>query len=146
MKNQQYGMQVESSTYLWDVEKLMEKVDPSAEESVPLDFFDLDVWVWGTDKPQDHILRIFQADLSYPILVWDKQILDGYHRLIKAHLEGRSSIRVLKIKELPSPDDVVGIDGDYEDPSFTCRDILEIISLTKMCIEGYPNRHPIDGI
>lgn len=62
--------------------------------------------VWGDWSPQDvlnkptlkkyadDMKRIKEADLSYPILMNTKgKILDGYHRVAKAVLEGESSIK-----------------------------------------------------
>jgi len=36
--------------------------------------------------------RIHKADLSYPIIVTGINIVDGYHRIAKAYLEGRKEI------------------------------------------------------
>ena len=48
-----------------------------------------------------HMARIRAADLAYPIHVTDKggrtTVLDGFHRLTKAHLEGRPSIDAMRL-------------------------------------------------
>ena len=49
----------------------------------------------GMKKYQENAERIKEADLSYPIIVTEKHvIIDGYHRLAKAYLEGKKDIKV----------------------------------------------------
>lgn len=49
----------------------------------------------GMKKYQENAERIKAADLSYPIIVTEKHvIIDGYHRLAKAYLEGKKDIKV----------------------------------------------------
>ena len=62
--------------------------------------------VWGTHAPADvlkrptlkkyaeNIQRIKDADLSYPIFMTSKyQIIDGYHRFLKAIQKGETSLK-----------------------------------------------------
>ena len=44
-------------------------------------------------KYKDHMRRIKQADLKYPIIVYDKFVIDGVHRLTKAYLEKKKIIK-----------------------------------------------------
>ena len=79
---------------------------------VPLSKFrELDEAVWQAEamtvrEVADHAQRILEADLSYPVIVsatgW---IMDGCHRLAKAHLEGRKTILAVFFEEDPPPDD-----------------------------------------
>jgi hypothetical protein len=77
--------------------------------SVPIDVFipQLDEKVWGDWSPLDVINnmnlkkykedaeQIQKADLSYPVIVTGKyKIVDGYHRVAKAYLEGKMYIDV----------------------------------------------------
>ena len=49
----------------------------------------------GMKKYQENAEQIKAADLSYPIIVTEKHvIIDGYHRLAKAYLEGKKDIKV----------------------------------------------------
>lgn len=49
--------------------------------------------------------RVNDTSLDYPIILDDKgQITDGYHRLCKAILEGRETIKAIRMLEMPSPD------------------------------------------
>lgn len=49
--------------------------------------------------------RVMDADLSYPIIqAPDGWIMDGYHRIAKAILEGRTTIKCVRLKVLPEVD------------------------------------------
>ena len=49
--------------------------------------------------------RVSECSLEYPVILDDVgQIADGYHRLCKAVLEGRETIRAIRLLEMPSPD------------------------------------------
>ena len=76
---------------------------------------DLPLWQWDGVRfqvrplevladPQGfphHMARIRAADLAYPIHVTEKAgrttVLDGFHRLAKAHLEGRADIDAMRL-------------------------------------------------
>ena len=49
--------------------------------------------------------RVQETSLEYPIILDDfGQIADGYHRLCKAILEGRKTIKAIRLEEMPAPD------------------------------------------
>lgn len=49
--------------------------------------------------------RVRDCSLDYPIILDEVgQIADGYHRLCKAILEGRKTIKVIRLLEMPAPD------------------------------------------
>jgi len=49
---------------------------------------------------QNDYRRIIEADMSYPIIVTNKyEVVDGVHRLTKAHLEGVSTIKAYVFDE-----------------------------------------------
>ena len=49
--------------------------------------------------------RVQYASLEYPIILDNfGQIADGYHRLCKAILEGRETIKAIRLEEMPAPD------------------------------------------
>lgn len=55
-----------------------------------------------------HMVAVKNADLSYPIILdEDGEIMDGRHRLIKAIIKGRRSIKAVRFPENPSPCEVV---------------------------------------
>lgn len=50
----------------------------------------------------EHVKRVNETDLQYPILLDpDGFIMDGWHRVIKALVEGRATIKAVRFKELP---------------------------------------------
>jgi len=76
-------------------------------EEVPLTAFrELDDVIWGSPmtvrEVLEHTRRILDADLSYPIILastgW---IMDGHHRLAKAHLLGHDTIWAVRFKVTP---------------------------------------------
>lgn len=49
--------------------------------------------------------RVQECSLDYPIILDDYgQIADGYHRLCKAILEGKETIKAIRLLEMPAPD------------------------------------------
>jgi len=48
----------------------------------------------------NHFKRVMDADLAYPILVYNGKILDGVHRLMKLHLLGRKTALVRILDEV----------------------------------------------
>lgn len=90
----------------WEVERLW----VCFETTAPVDWIIPDSfkesWNWGQEHPADHIDRCLQADLSYPILVWEGIIVDGTHRAIKALALGRKSIPARVISIMPEPDEI----------------------------------------
>jgi hypothetical protein len=51
-----------------------------------------------------HMKAVLEADLKYPIILdEDGEIMDGRHRLMKAILEGKKTIKAVRFVENPSP-------------------------------------------
>ncbi len=51
-----------------------------------------------------HMKAVQDADLRYPIILdEDGDIMDGRHRLMKAILEGKKTIKAVRFTENPSP-------------------------------------------
>lgn len=51
-----------------------------------------------------HMVAVNNADLKYPIILDENGvIMDGRHRLIKAIIEGKETIKAVRFKENPSP-------------------------------------------
>ena len=52
-----------------------------------------------------HMRRVNKADLSYPIILSDNGfIMDGWHRIVKALVEGVVTIKAVRFDETPEPD------------------------------------------
>jgi hypothetical protein len=59
-----------------------------------------------------HAKLIAATDLSYPIILSsDGRVMDGMHRVCKAHLEGREIISAVRFQQDPDPD---YIDADLD--------------------------------
>jgi len=51
-----------------------------------------------------HVKRVNESDLKYPILIDDLGIIcDGWHRVVKAILEGKKYIKAIRLEEMPHP-------------------------------------------
>jgi hypothetical protein len=74
----------------------IEKLEPQLDELVWGDWSPMTVLEkMDTKKYSENAERIKKADLSYPIIVTGKhRIVDGFHRLARAKLEGKKTIKV----------------------------------------------------
>jgi hypothetical protein len=51
-----------------------------------------------------HMMSVQKADLQYPIILdEDGEIMDGRHRVMKALLEGKETIKAVRFEENPEP-------------------------------------------
>lgn len=65
---------------------------------LPFDVTDLDAFIW-------QIKRVLDVDLKYPIILNDKgEIVDGYHRICKAFLNNKKTIKAIRLLEMPKSD------------------------------------------
>lgn len=97
-----------------DVERLVELSARLPVREVELDSIDeIDTAYWfdlGTARPTvrtivEHVRLIEDADLSHPvILAADGRVMDGMHRIARALLEGRTTIKAVRFTEQPPPD------------------------------------------
>lgn len=91
----------ESSGGVWRVSDLREAVKDQPEFDLLLDQFN-----WSQDRFDcqnlwmfaQHMRHVQEADLDYPVILnqWNGA-LDGRHRLVKALLEGRASVKAKKV-------------------------------------------------
>ncbi|RAK51965.1 hypothetical protein DJ017_18245 [Phenylobacterium soli] len=72
--------------------------------------FDRDCWFGERHSPTirnvaEHVRRIDEADLSYPVLLGsDGRLLDGGHRIAKAYLSGAVDVLAVQFEKDPEPD------------------------------------------
>lgn len=67
-------------------------------DCMPFDVKNLDSFIWQMKRVKD-------TDLKYPILLDNfGRICDGYHRVCKALLEGKTEIDAIRILDMPRPD------------------------------------------
>ena len=102
--------------YIWNVKRLWELsnnlliFDYSIKSAK---IFNEDIWFCGHVEPTirnllDHYDRINSANLSYPIIISDEDfIMDGVHRLLKAHLKGDEFVKAVKFFKNPPPDLII---------------------------------------
>jgi hypothetical protein len=100
----------------WDVDRLVELSKDLPVDEVPLDSIDeIDSVYWFDDELRptvrrvvDHLRLVIDVDVGYPIILGhDGRVMDGMHRLARAMLEGRTTIRAVRFTDHPEPD-VVG--------------------------------------
>jgi RNA-binding protein YhbY len=74
----------------------LEELEPQLKELVWGDWSPMTVLEkMDAKKYSENAERIKKADLSYPIIVTGKhRVVDGFHRLAKAQLEGKKTIKV----------------------------------------------------
>ena len=63
----------------------------------------------------EHFIRMKAVNSDYPIILDpDGQLFDGAHRVAKALAQGQSTIKAVRMKEMPPPDEIV--DSIYDGP------------------------------
>ena len=97
----------------WDVETLIAASADLPVREVALDSIaDVDTDFWFKFGPTPTVRRIIdqvrliqEADLSYPIILGsDGRVMDGMHRIARAILDGRSTIKAVRFIAEPEPD------------------------------------------
>ena len=78
--------------------------------------FDQDCWFGGVvptcRQVAEHMRRIDDADLSYPVILSaDGKLMDGGHRVAKAWLQGMTQIRAVQFDSDPAPDSIFPIEA-----------------------------------
>src|SRR6185436_10023088 len=101
---------------IWEVERLWALAQQLPIKMIPLSQVDdLDRVGWHGQAQHygrltcrevaDHARRIYEADLSHPILLSaEGHLLDGFHRVAKAYLLGHTEIAALQFEHNPEPD------------------------------------------
>lgn len=92
--------------HCFSVARLVELTKNFKVMSIPLDHLN----VYNTyenltlRKMAMHINAVNNADLSYPIILdEDGEIMDGRHRIIKAMVEGKKTIKAVRFNKNPEP-------------------------------------------
>ena len=92
----------------WSIPMLVryceEKKYPSFD--MPLAGIPMDSSPWGEQlnfkEIMEHMIRTNKADLKYPILIDDQGfVCDGWHRIAKAFCEGKTTIKAIRIQQMP---------------------------------------------
>ena len=116
---------IDGHLHSWDVRKLLVlAADLKVQDARLSGISEIDEPYWfgdGGDAPtcrriMDHAAQVAGTDLTYPILLCaEGRIMDGMHRVMKAHGLGYATIKALRFTETPKPDavDVAARDLDY---------------------------------
>jgi hypothetical protein len=117
MRRQYYFRPSAGGYDAWDVERLLELSKGLPVRDVPLSSIaELDTphWFGADGTPMTvrvlvhHVKVINDADLSYPVILdAEGRLMDGMHRVARAALDGRSTVRAVRF-DLP-------LDPDYRD-------------------------------
>jgi hypothetical protein len=112
--HQQYHFRKSDKGLLaWDVLKLIELTKAFDVVEVPLsEIRELKETYWFslgappiTEEIAQHAKQIYEADLSYPIILCPEgRVMDGMHRVCKALIEEREVILAVKLSKLHEPD------------------------------------------
>jgi hypothetical protein len=95
---------------LWELAKDLPVREISLQEFAS--YLDNDFWFNSGVAPTTrsvaaHCRKIIDAKLSFPILLdQEGRLMDGMHRLAKAWLMGRTSVRAVQFTTTPPPDTV----------------------------------------
>ncbi len=96
----------------WDVDRLAALVKDLPTIQVPLSAIgelDEPYWYGHGNVPTcrsiaEHARDIYEADLSYPIILSPKgDVMDGMHRICKAYLQGLEEIDAVQLEVMPAP-------------------------------------------
>lgn len=114
---------------IWYIDRLWPHADGLPTEDLAIaDVRELDEVCWFNDtwgvRPTcrlviEHCQRILAADLSYPVMLTpDGSILDGVHRIAKALMNGQTTVKAVRIREMPPPDETLSPDDPrYKAPA-----------------------------
>jgi len=92
--------------HIWSVARLFELAKELPVMDIPLDHLNVYTKYEKLTLRElvMHIKAVQDADLEFPIILdEDGEIMDGRHRIMKAILEGRSSVKAVRFDENPTP-------------------------------------------
>lgn len=112
--HQQYHFRhSEQGLLAWDVLKLIDLSKDFEIIEVPVsDIRELKETYWFgfgavpiTEDFANHARQIYEADLSYPIILCPEgRVMDGMHRVCRAFIEARETISAVRFTELHEPE------------------------------------------
>jgi len=92
----------------WFVSRLIDKSKDLPVQEMPmsaLNIYSLCPMCNSMKQFVNHIKKVLDADLSYPIILDEEgYCMDGRHRIAKALLEGKETIKFVRFEETPSCD------------------------------------------
>jgi hypothetical protein len=106
-----HGRYVNADGEVWGVARLIELTKNFEPFEIPLVAIHIGEKVFSESRSAraiaEHVKRVNETDLQHPIILDpDGFIMDGWHRVTKALVEGRETIKAVRFKELPYRDSV----------------------------------------
>lgn len=93
---------------LFSVARLVDEAKNLDPFDMPIAGIDLDHKIWADSNIFGlawHVKRVNEADLSKPIILdWNGGVADGRHRIIKALIEGKRTIKAVRLIHAIEPD------------------------------------------
>ena len=117
---QRHSRMTPQGRFVWHTERLWELSRNLPVKSVSLECipeFDQNCWFGPTTLPTCrevalHAQRIWEADLSHPIILSSEgHLMDGGHRIAKAWLLGMEEVKAVQFTEDPEPDEILPPDS-----------------------------------
>jgi hypothetical protein len=112
---QKHSRLTPNGRYVWYTERLWQLARHLTSKTVPIECiveFDQNCWFDDNHPPTcravaAHAKRIYETDMSYPIILSaEGYLMDGGHRIAKAWLMGEKEIQVVQFDVDPEPDEV----------------------------------------
>ena len=114
MKKKYFARKVNGDTLIWEVDRLVKLSEHYLPKEIMLESIDeLDENYWFQDKEDVPSARVIathidfanKTSFKYPeILSSDGRVMDGMHRILKALMRGKDTIKVIQFLEDPEPD------------------------------------------
>lgn len=121
MRRQYHFRRTERGLLAWDVDRLVELSAGFRPVDVPLsEIRELDETFWFDSEGEEstcrrvafHAQLMNETDLDHPIILsQDGRVMDGMHRVCRALIEDRNTIRAVRFDVNPEPD-YVGVAPD----------------------------------
>jgi hypothetical protein len=109
MRKQYHFWPGEHGLDAWDVDRLIELSRDLPVKQVPIEsIWELDTPYWSqltVREVAEHVRLVQAVDLTYPIILGvDGRVMDGMHRVVRAVLEGYTTISAVQFGVNPDPD------------------------------------------
>jgi len=104
----QFVLETSEGKQVWTVSRLIKLAEGLEAFDLPLIHIDLTGCYWRIASTRGFLFqmkRVQKADLIYPIILnYESMIMDGWHRICKAILEERETIKAVRFDYYVEPD------------------------------------------
>lgn len=114
MKKKYYARKIEGDTLIWEVDRLVKLSEHYLPKEIMVESIDeIDENYWFIEKGEipsareisKHIDFADKTSFKYPVILSsDGKVMDGMHRILKALMKGKDTIKVVQFLEDPEPD------------------------------------------